>query len=187
VRIRRALAVFLAIGALLYVGGSWAQETPESPESTDAPEAAEAPDKAEAQEEAEAPAQTVEPPGPVYETTVDFEFVKKTALDGQAGQVEIRSVEFASASGKGGLFSSADPELVAGVVVKLECATQAEKKQKIDIVYEFLDSEGELIDRVKDGKSFKKGTKTFETTHRTLKYVVPLIAQVRITTTASGE
>jgi hypothetical protein len=175
------------MSALLFVGGSWAQETPESPDSPDAPEAAEAPDEGEAPEDAEAPAEAAEPPSPVFETTVQFEFVKKSGLEGQAGNVVLRGVEFATATGKGGLFSSADPELVAGVVIKLECATQAEKKQKIDIVYEFLDSEGELIDRVKDGKSFKKGTKTFETTHRTLKYVVPLIAQVRITATAAGE
>jgi hypothetical protein len=165
----------------------WAQETPETPDTPETAEAAETPDEVEAPEEVEAPAEATEPPSLVFEESVDFEFVKKMALDGQAGEVKIRGVEFASSSGKGGVFSSADPELVAGIVVKLECSTAAEKKQKLDLVYEFLDEDGALIDRVKDGKSFKKGTKTFETNLRTLKYVVPLVAQVRITATATGD
>jgi hypothetical protein len=182
----RKSAVILSL-LMLLASPVWAQEAPESPEAPAAPDAAESPEEPEAPEEAEAPEEPAEPPGPVFESTVDFEFVKKFELDGQAGNVVLRGVEFASASGKGGLFSSADPELVAGVVVKLECSTEAEKKQKLDIVYEFLDTDGALIDRVTDGKSFKNGTKTFETTHRTLKYVVPLIAQVRINVTAAGE
>jgi len=187
VRIHRSILVFVITLSVFLVGGAWAQEAPESPEAPETPEtpaaeeALEAEDAPEATEAPEAPAA----PSLVFETTVDFAFVKKTPLDGQAGEVEIRAVEFTSSSGKGGMFSSGDKDLYAGVVAKLECSTTAETKQKPDLVFEFLDKEGALIDRAKNGVSFKKGTKNFETDLKTLKYAVPLIAQVRITASAS--
>ena len=189
------VACFIALSVLL-VSGAWAQETPEDPETPDSPdtpeaaqtaaaeEVAEAQETPEAEEALEAPAA---PPSLVFETKVDFEFVKETVLEGKAGEVEIRGVEFTSASGKGGFFGSGDAELQAGIVTKLECATSADKKQKLDLVIQFLDSEGALIDRVTNGVSLKSGTKIFETNHRTLKYVVPLIAQVQITASATGK
>jgi len=172
--------VFFIPLLVLLVAGAWAQEVPESAETPDTVEAADAP---EAQETPEAPAAA---PSLVFETTVDFEFVKQATLDGKAGEVEIRSVEFTSASGKGGLFSSGDADLMAGIVTGLECSTTAEKKQKLDLTIQFLDSEGALIDRVKNGVSLKNGSKVFETSHKTLKYVVPLIAKVQITVSATG-
>ena len=69
---------------------------------------------------------------------MDFEFVKKTVLEGKAGEVETRGVEFNSARGKGGFFSSGDAELQAGIVTKLEYATSADKKQKLDRVMEAI-------------------------------------------------
>lgn len=191
---RSTVVCFTALSVLLVIG-AWAQEVPETPEPPESPDTAEAADTGAAEEVveaqeppegAESPEAPAAAPSLVFETTVDFEFVKKTTLDGRAGEVEIRAVEFSSASGKGGLFSSGDAELQAGVVTKLECATSAEKKQKLDLVIQFLDAEGALIDRAKNGVSLKSGTKTFETTLKTLKYVVPLIDQVRITASAAG-
>ena len=193
--------------SVLLVAGAWAQEVPESPdpaespgtpEATDTPEVQEAPDAQEAadaqqtQDAEETPETEETPEAPaaapslVFETTVDFEFVKHMTLEGKAGEVEIRGVEFSSASGKGGLLSSGDADLQAGIVTSLVCSTTAEKKQKLDLVFQFLDVEGALIDRVKNGVSLKNGTKTCETSLKTLKYVVPLIAQVRITASATG-
>ena len=178
-------AVFLIITLAALLGaGAWAQEVPETPEPPDAPPAEVAPDAPSAEDAPEAPAAT---PSLVFETTVDFEFVKRTTLDGMAGEVEVRAVEFTSASGKGGLFSPSNPDLVAGIVTRLECSTSAETKQKLDLVIQFLDSDGALIDKVTDGVSFKSGTKTFDVSHKTLKYVVPLIAQARITVSATGK
>lgn len=186
-RVHRS-AVFLIITLAALLGaGAWAQEVPDTPDPPDAPQAADAPDAADAPEAEDAPEAPTATQSLVFETTVDFEFVKRTTLDGSAGEVEIRGVEFASASGKGGLFSSSDPDLVAGIVTKLECSTAAETKQKLDVVIQYLDSDGALIDRVKDGVSFKNGTKTFEISRKTLKYVVPLIAQARITVSAGGK
>ena len=195
-RIHRSAAAFIFTLFILMVAATWAQEVPESPETPEAAEAADAPEAAEvpeAAEDAEAPEEQEASETPkaapslVFETTVDFAFVKQITLDGRAGQVEVRGIEFTSASGKGGLFSSSDPDLMSGIVTKLQCSTAAETKQKLDLDIQFLDSEGALIDRVTNGISFKSGTKTFETNHKTLKYVVPLIAQVKITVAASAK
>ncbi len=195
-RIRRSKVVCFITLSVLLVAGAWAQEVPDTPETPDSPDTPEAVDTSEAKEVPEAqetpevqetPEAPAAPPSLVFETTVDFEFVKQTTLEGRAGKVEIRGVEFSSTSSKGGLFSSGDADLSAGIVTSLECSTTAEKKQKLDLVIQFLDSEGALIDRVKNGVSFKSGTKTFETSLKTLKYVVPLIAQVRITVSATGK
>jgi len=187
VQIHRSTVVFFVALSVLLVAGAWAQEAPESPETPDAPEAADTPEAADAPEGQETPEAPAAPPSLVFETTVDFEFLKRANLDGQAGEVEIRGVEFTSASGKGGLFSSGDADLNAGIVTRLDCSTTAEKKQKLDLVIQFLDSEGVLIDRAKNSVSLKNETKVFETSHKTLKYVVSLIAKVRITVSSTGK
>jgi hypothetical protein len=176
--------VFFVILSVFLVAGAWAQEASEAPETPATEEAAEV---SEPQETPEEPAEPEAPPGLVFETTVDFAFVKRASLDGQAGEVEIRGVEFTSASGKGGLFSSGDAELDAGIVIKLECATTADKKQKLDLGFQFFDSDGALIDRTKNSVSLKNESKIFETGHKTLKYVVPLIAKVKITVSSTGK
>jgi hypothetical protein len=185
---RSTIVCFVALSVFL-VAGAWAQEETETPATADSardPEVGDSTQEPEATQNQEAPEAPAAAPSLVFESTVDFELVKRIALEGRAGEVEIRGVEFGSASGKGGLFSSGDAELQAGIVTKLECATSADKKQKLDVVIQFLDGDGALIDRVTNGVSLKSGSKTFEIGHRTLKYVVPLIAQVRITVSAAG-
>jgi pectate lyase len=121
-----------------------------------------------------------------FETTIDFAINEKAALEGTAGGVEVRGVEFASSFAKGGMFGSADPELRSQITARLECATSAATKQKLEIVIEFLDGEGGLIDRVKDGANLKNETKVVEIKLTTLKWVVPRIAQAKISVRAKG-
>jgi hypothetical protein len=121
-----------------------------------------------------------------FETTIDFAINEKATLEGTAGEVEMRSVEFASSFAKGGMFGSADPELRSQLAARLECATSAATKQKLEIVIEFLDGEGELIDRVKDGANLKNETKVVEIKLTTLKWVVPRIAQAKISVRVKG-
>jgi hypothetical protein len=124
--------------------------------------------------------------GSKFETTIEFAINEKADLEGAAGEVEMRRVEFASSFAKGGMFGSGDQELSSLIVARLECATAAATKQKIDILIEFLDGEGELIDRAKHSGSLKNETKIMEIKHTTLKWVVPRIEQVRITAEAKG-
>jgi hypothetical protein len=121
-----------------------------------------------------------------FETTVDFVLNERAALEGTAGQVEVRGVEFASSFVKGGVFGSADPELRSQISARLECATLAATKQKLDIVIEFLDGDGELIDRIKDGANLKNESKVLEMKNTTLKWVVPHIKQAKISVRAKG-
>ena len=176
----RVLAA-IALAALLS-SGAVAQETTETTENpavAPTPEAAADPAPA-AEPESTAPAILT------FETTVDFVLVKSIALEGRAGEVEFRGVEFTAAATKGGVFGTSDADLKTTVTVMLDCSTTAEKKAKVDLIIQFLDEDGELIDRVTDSASLKTGAKTVEVKHTTLKYVVPRIKTVKISAVAKG-
>jgi hypothetical protein len=127
----------------------------------------------------------------VFEETFDFAFNERAALEAKVGAVEIRGVEFAAGSGKSGVikgtFSSGDKDLQSAIVTRLECATTADTKWKLDFLVEFLDADGELIDRTRDNASLKSEAKIVEFSHTTLKWVVPRIAKVRITIEGKGK
>ena len=126
-----------------------------------------------------------------FEQTVDYAFNQRVALEGKAGEVEIRGIEFVSGDPKGGLmkstFGSGDADLKSVIITRLECATAAETKWKADITIEFLDADGELIDRVRDGVALKAEAKILEIKHTTLKYAAGKIASARLTVTATGK
>jgi hypothetical protein len=167
--------LFIVILAILVTVGAVAQE---NDESTEAPEATPA---------AETEAESTDPPGLSYETTVDFELLKSIALDGRAGEIDFRGVEFTASSAKGGVFGTTDADIKTNIAVMLDCATEAEKKAKFDLTIQFLDVEGALVDRITDSASFKSGSKTLEFKHTTLRYAVPLIKTVKITAVAKGK
>jgi hypothetical protein len=169
--------------ATLVTVGAVAQETDET---------AETPEPTPASEPAPEPTPAAEPKsaGPVslsYETTVDFELVKSIALDGRAGEIEFRGVEFVASSAKGGVFGTSDADIKTNLAVMLDCSTEAEKKAKFDITIQFLDVEGTLVDRITDSASFKSGSKILEFKHTTLKYAVPMIKTAKITAVAKGK
>jgi len=182
---RRNLIVATIILATLMAVGATAQETgedPEAPEATPAPEAAPEPTPA-----AEPEPESTEPPSLTFETTVDFALVKSIALDGRAGEIELRGVEFTASAAKGGVFGSSDADIKTTIGVMLDCSTEAEKKAKVDLTIEFLDGEGVLIDRLNDSASLKNESKTVELKHTTLKFAVPLIKTVKISAVAKGK
>ncbi len=189
--------------ATLVTPGAIAQEVPDTPETPDAEPAAEAAPAPEADPAPEAepapepdasaePTAGVEPALPalpastLFETTLDFVLVKKMNLGGRAGEVEVRGVEFGSKSVKGGVFGTSDADLKATITARLECSTEAEKKQKIDITILFLDEAGDVIDRAANNGSLKAESKFIDINHTTLKYVVPLIKKVKITAESKG-
>ena len=169
------LAVVLVLFMLLGSGTAAAQEAESSQEAEPAAEAEPAP-------EAETSAATK------FETTVDFSPLNGVSLDGSAGEIDVKRVEFEVAGAKGGgikgAFSSADADMNAIITTRLGCATKATTKWKIDILVEFLDADGKVIDRVGNSVSLKNNEKTFDFKHTTLRWAVDHFAKARITVQA---
>jgi len=170
------LAVVLVLFMLLALGTAVAQEAESSQEE------AEPAAEAEAAPEAETAA------GTDFETTVDFSPLNGVSLDGSAGEIDVRRIEFEVAGAKGGgikgAFSSGDADMNAIITTRLGCATKATTKWKIDILVEFLDADGKVIDRVGNSVSLKNNEKTFDFKHTTLRWAVDHIDKVRITVQA---
>jgi hypothetical protein len=125
-----------------------------------------------------------------FETTVAFALQNNTEIKGELGQVEIRSVEFVESSVKSGMIkgalSSGNDDLAANITTRLNCATTSTEKWKLVITVEFLDSDGEVIDRTGTDINVKNEAKIFDFKHTTLKWVVPRIKQARITVAIKG-
>ena len=179
----RISTLFVMILAILVTVGAVAQETDET---TEAPETAPASETAPEPTPAAEP-EPIEPASLSFETSVDFELVKSIVLEGRAGEIEFRGVEFIASSAKGGVFGTSDADIKTNIAVMLDCSTEAEKKAKFDLTIQFLDGEGTLVDRINDSASCKSGSKTLEFKHTTLKYAVPLIKTAKITVVAKGK
>jgi hypothetical protein len=125
-----------------------------------------------------------------FETTVDFALQHNIEIKGALGQVEIRSVEFVESSVKTGMIkgalSSGDNDLSANITTRLNCATTSTEKWKLVITVEFLDGDGEVIDRTETDINLKNEAKIFDFKHTTLKWVIPRIKQARITVAIKG-
>jgi hypothetical protein len=178
---RKIFTLAVVVAAMMVAAGAFPQDVPEEPEAPEAQVAPEASEEAEAPEAPEAPA---DPPSLTFATSVDFEPVKRIAVEGRAGDIELLGVEFTVSAAKGGMLGTSDADLKATIGVLLECATEAEKKAKLDLTVQFLDADGSVIDRVDNSIGLKSGKKTFETKLTTLKYVVPLIKSAKISAVA---
>jgi len=175
-RERWPLAVILVLFMMFALGTAAAQEEAES--SQEAEPAVEA----EAAPEAESSA------GTDFKTTVDFSPLNGLDLEGSAGDIDVKRVEFEVAGAKGGgikgAFSSADADMNAIITTRLRCATKSATKWKIEMLVEFLDADGKVIDRVGNSVSLKNNEKTFDFKHTTLRWAVDHIAKARITVQA---
>ena len=174
------LSVLLIVFLLLAPGVAVAQEAEPAEE---AEPSAETETSTEAETDTEADAA-----GTDFETTVDFSPLNGVSLDGSAGEIDVKRVEFevagAKAGGIKGAFSSGDADMNAIITTRLGCATKATTKWKIDILVEFLDADGKVIDRVTNSVSLKNNEKTFDFKHTTLRWAVDHIDKVRITVQA---
>ncbi len=172
-RARISLAAMFALALLLAVG-AFAQEETEPGQEV---ETMTADDAGVATETA-----TV---GTKFEATVEFAPLKSFDLEGSAGQVEVRKVEFDAAKPKGAGITnpmgSSDPEMQVVITTRLDCMTTAGTKVKFDMMVEFLDRDGRTIDRAKNSANFKNNEKTFEIKHTTLKWALDHIESARIT------
>jgi hypothetical protein len=179
---RWSLAVILIFLMVLAIGTASAQETAPEPEAETA---------AEAETTAEADAQAGAEPAPEaaagtdFATTVKFSQLQKASLDGSAGEIGVEAVEFEVAGAKGGgitgALSSADTEMQAIITTRLTLKNSSETKVKFDMMVEFLDKDGQVIDRAINSDNFKKSERTFDHKHTTLRWAVDYIDSARIT------
>ncbi len=180
-RDRWPFAVTLVLLMLLASGIGVAQEAESGQEVEPAAEA-------ETSSEAETAPDAEPSAGTDFVTTVAFSPLNGVNLDGKAGEIDVRRVEFEVAGSKGGgikgAFSSGDADMSAIITTRLGCATKSATKWKIDILVEFLDADGNVIDRVANSESLKNNEKTFNFKHTTLRWAVDHIANARITVQA---
>jgi hypothetical protein len=174
-------ALVVALAVVLMTAPAIAQEA----EPTEEPEAAPAAEAAQEAEEAVEAEAAPEQPGPEFRSTVKFSPLNQIDLDGAAGEITVRSVEFEVAGAKGGgitgAFSSGDADMQAVITTRLGCATTADTKVKFDMLIEFLDQDGRVIDRKGAKESLKNNDKVFNIKHTTLRWAVDYIDQARIT------
>lgn len=174
-RKRWPLAVVLVLFMLLALGMAAAQEAESSEETETAQEA----------ETAAVPETT---PSTTFQSTVDFGALKSVDLDGKAGEIEVKGVDFEVANAKGGgiknTFSSDDAEMLVVITTNFSCATSADTKQKFGMKVEFLDKDGQVIDRAMNNDSLKNNDKKFSIKHSTLKWALDHIVKARVTVDA---
>lgn len=175
------LAVVLVLFLVLGLSSAAAQEAESSQEAEPAAESEPAAE-AEAAPEAEKALDTA------FKTTVDFSPLNGVDLDGSAGEIDVKNVEFEVAGAKGGgikgAFSSADADMNAIITTRLRCATTSATKWKINILVEFLDADGKVIDRAGNSVNLKNNEKTFDFKHTTLRWAVDHFSKARITVQA---
>jgi hypothetical protein len=175
-------AVILIFVMLLAIGTASAQETAPEPEAETAAEA-EITAQADAQAEAEPAPEAAA--GTDFTTTVKFSQLQKATLDGSAGGIGVQSVEFEVAGAKGGgitsAFSSSDTEMQAVITTRLTLKNPSDTKVKFDMMVEFLDKDGQVVDRTISSDNFKKSERTFDHKHTTLRWAVDYIDSARIT------
>jgi len=126
-------------------------------------------------------------PSTNFEKTVAFDNLKTLALDGKAGDVDVQSVEFTVANKKSGGFmgiGGSDTEIDAVITTRLTCATTATTKWKLDMMVEFLDEDGNVIDRATNSDSIKNNEKKFDFKKTTLKWALSHIKEARVTVVA---
>lgn len=132
-------------------------------------------------------AQADSAPSSTFDKTVAFENLEVLPLDGKAGEVDVKSVEFTVANKKSGGFmgiggSEADFEVV--ITTRLVCSTADSTKWKLGIMIDFLDGDGNVIDRVTNSDSIKKNEKKIDFKHTTLKWALSHIKEARVTVVA---
>lgn len=126
-------------------------------------------------------------PSTNFAATVEFSPLKRVTLKGKAGEVDVKGVEFTVANKKsGGVMGigGSDTEIEAVITTRLSLATTATTKWKLEMMVEFLDEDGEVIDRVANSDSIKKNEKNVDFKHTTLRWALSHIKEARVTVAA---
>ena len=77
-----------------------------------------------------------------------------------------------------------DTDFEAVITTRLICATTATTKWKLGIMVDFLDEDGNVIDRVTNSDSIKKNEKKIDFKHTTLRWALSHIKEARVTVVA---
>ncbi len=126
-------------------------------------------------------------PSTLFEKTVAFSHLKVISLDGTVGEIDVKSVEFTVANKKSGSvmgLGGSDNELEAVITTRLSFVTTATTKWKLDMMVEFLDEDGNVIDRATNSDSIKKNEKKIDFKHTTLRWALEHIKEARVTVAA---
>ena len=127
-------------------------------------------------------------PSTNFEKVVGFSNLKLISLDGKVGEVDVKSVEFTVANKKSGGFMGMggnDDGFEAVITTRITCATTAATKWKLGIMVDFLDEDGNVIDRVTASDSIKKNnTKKIDIKHTTLRWALDHIKEARVSVVA---
>ncbi len=126
-------------------------------------------------------------PSTHFEKTVEFSHMNLISLGGKVGEVDVKSVEFTVANKKSGSvmgMGGSDSEIEAVITTRLSFATTATTKWKLDMLVEFLDEDGNVIDRVTNSDGIKNNEKKFDFKHTTLRWALSHIKEARVTVAA---
>jgi hypothetical protein len=120
------------------------------------------------------------------ERVVAFTMGKATPLNAKVGPVSIQSVEFTDRGrGSGGsipvITRPAPSETSTTLRAHFLAENPSADEWEVTFTVEFLDKSGKLIDRAVKKSKWEGRAKPFDFDHPILAYVVPAIAEVRIT------
>ena len=122
-----------------------------------------------------------------FTSKVGFELDETIEIAKSVGPVLVESVEFSkggTGSGFGqtmlGKFKGDDNDAHAHILVSFECNNPTRDEWEIKFTVEFLDRDGEVIDRARLKKELDNEARILSINHQTLSYVIPLIKKVVI-------
>jgi hypothetical protein len=116
------------------------------------------------------------------ERIVPFATGKATPLKVKVGPVNVQSVEFSDRGRAGtGLLRATVPETATTLRGHFVVENPAAEEWDVTFTLEFRDKAGKVIDRVVKKSSWEGEAKPLDVDHAILSYVVPMIADVRIT------
>jgi hypothetical protein len=123
-----------------------------------------------------------------FNKTYSFVTDEPIEVNAQVGPVLISSFEFKEVglSTKRKLFKKKQDESIqTGILVAIQGENPTKDEWDVTFTIDLLDSNGKLIDRMRDSEEFEGEAKVHEFQHTTLAYVMPLIAKVEITLEAA--
>jgi hypothetical protein len=116
------------------------------------------------------------------ERVVPFASGRAAPLKVKVGPVNVQSVEFSDRGRSGsGLLRATVPETATTLRGHFLVENPASDEWDVTVTLEFRDKAGKVIDRVVKKGSWEGEAKPLDVDHVILSYVVPMIADVRIT------
>jgi hypothetical protein len=123
-----------------------------------------------------------------FQRTIDFATPKTVKLDGVVGPVKISTIELAdlgrghASSGIAGrMRPGSDSEASTTLRAQFIVDNPSSDEWQLTLTLELLDKNGKVIDKLTKKKDYDDETATWSIEHPLLEYVMPLIAQMRIT------